>query len=253
MSKSRSPSGTKTFVFLSWSGDRSKTVATALKNWLPFVFQTIEVWVSEHDIHAGSPWASELYQQLQKADFGVLCFTEENLDARWLLYEAGALAMSVKQGALIPYLVGVEPNQVALPISQFQGVNADKEGTWRLVERLNEVITTPLEKSHLEKVFQKWWPELSSTLGGGLQLHFDKNVAVLTLSRQTAIEENWSMLRPQADRLLDQGCRRIIINLENVEFVSSSSFVQSSVAPGGQFAKTRKLSLRGSRRRSPSF
>ena len=32
-------------VFISWSGQRSKTVALAFRDWLPLMFETIEPWM----------------------------------------------------------------------------------------------------------------------------------------------------------------------------------------------------------------
>ena len=40
-------------VFISWSGERSKQMAAALKEWLPTAIQYLEPWMSDTDIHAG--------------------------------------------------------------------------------------------------------------------------------------------------------------------------------------------------------
>jgi hypothetical protein len=77
-------------VFVSWSGSISNRAANALKFWLKTVFteNDIDVWMSEHDIEAGTPWATGLHAHLKSADFGILCMTRENLNSPWLLYEA---------------------------------------------------------------------------------------------------------------------------------------------------------------------
>src|SRR4051812_6219646 len=82
-------------VFISWSGERSKAVAEALKEWLPVIFQDLDAWVSSHDIKAGERWESEIGGQLETTDLGILCLTGDNLTAPWLLFEAGSLAKSV--------------------------------------------------------------------------------------------------------------------------------------------------------------
>lgn len=40
-------------VFVSWSGERSREVAKAFRDWLPLVLHYAEPWVSDADIEAG--------------------------------------------------------------------------------------------------------------------------------------------------------------------------------------------------------
>lgn len=42
-------------VFLSWSGERSRLVATALHEWLPQVINAVEPFISSN-IDAGARW-----------------------------------------------------------------------------------------------------------------------------------------------------------------------------------------------------
>src|SRR5689334_3268326 len=79
-------------IFISWSGDRSKAVALALREWLPMVIQSVDVWMSETDIAKGSRSMLEVMQKLSAADFGLICLTPENQLRPWILFEAGAIA-----------------------------------------------------------------------------------------------------------------------------------------------------------------
>jgi hypothetical protein len=94
-------------VFITWSGERAKTVAEAIREWLPSVIQAVDPWMSEADIRAGGRWQSELNQQLEHTDFGIVVLTPESLSAPWIHYEAGALAKKVDIGAVCPYLVDI--------------------------------------------------------------------------------------------------------------------------------------------------
>lgn len=68
-------------VFVSWSGDRSKAAALGLKSLLEDTFpETVDVFISSH-IEAGSMWARRLESELEQAQFGVLCLTEDNFQA----------------------------------------------------------------------------------------------------------------------------------------------------------------------------
>ena len=77
-------------VFISWSGDRSEKVAEALRDWLPSVIQSVNPFMSASDIEQGSRWLNDLGIHLENAQFGLICLTQENLKAPWLLFEAGA-------------------------------------------------------------------------------------------------------------------------------------------------------------------
>src|SRR5438876_7271285 len=93
-------------VFISWSGDRSKKLASALSELLPKALSNLNVWMSD-DIEAGTPWGEELNRKLETSNFGVLCLTPENSNAPWLLFEAGALAKAVSGSRVVPYRLGL--------------------------------------------------------------------------------------------------------------------------------------------------
>lgn len=151
-------------IFISWSGDRSHAVAVALKGWLRDVFQDLHVWMSSHDIQAGSRWGADLGAELEQTDFGVLCLTAENVLAPWILYEAGSLAKTVKAARVVPYLLGLKPTDLTGPLAQFHGVVTDREGTYRLLESINGTRSPALEPDRLQRLFEKWWPDLEDQL-----------------------------------------------------------------------------------------
>ena len=47
-------------VFISWSGQRSRAVALALRDWLKAVVQRANQWMSERDIGAGERWDEQI-------------------------------------------------------------------------------------------------------------------------------------------------------------------------------------------------
>src|ERR1700730_4739337 len=109
-------------VFVSWSGDRSKAVASALKHWLPFVFQGLDVWMSEQNIQAGAKWGTELGKALGECKLGIICLTPESLQSRWLTFEAGALSTAIDGSRVIPYRFQLRRSDISPPLSQFQDV-----------------------------------------------------------------------------------------------------------------------------------
>ena len=91
-------------VFISWSGDISKAVATALRNWLPNVIQSVTPWMSEQDIPKGTRWTHQLNQQLEQVKTGIICLTPDNQRSPWILFETGALAKTLADTYVCPYL-----------------------------------------------------------------------------------------------------------------------------------------------------
>jgi hypothetical protein len=122
--------------------------------------------VSQSDIRPGERWNQGLNESLRTADFGIICVTRENLDQPWLLFEAGALARSVANPSVCPYLIDVEPRDLLeSPLSQFQAAKANAEGTRSLVRSINTAASSPLSEDKLSRAFDRWWPDLARKLG----------------------------------------------------------------------------------------
>lgn len=149
-------------VFLSWSGERSKAIATALYEWLPLVIQEIVPWMSATDIEQGSRPMHELAEELSKAKFGIICLTPENLASSWLNFEAGAISKSVETSRVFTYLFQLENHEVKGPLSQFQHTKTDKASTQKLITDMNKHLETPLQK--IDVLFNQWWPKLETSL-----------------------------------------------------------------------------------------
>lgn len=153
-------------VFISWSGDRSKDLASALSKFLIGAFgsESPEVWMSEQDIKPGIRWAEELGQKLESSHFGVLCLTPENVNAPWLLFEAGSLAKSVSRSTVVPYRLEVRSDDIPFPLAQFRGIDADEDGTLGLLQKLNSKLENRLDQQQLRSVFNGRWPSLKSEI-----------------------------------------------------------------------------------------
>jgi hypothetical protein len=84
-------------IFISWSGPRSEALATALREWFPLVLHYVDPWLSKADIQVGERWGVEVAKELESCNFGVICVTKDNVNAPWILFEAGALAKSMQE------------------------------------------------------------------------------------------------------------------------------------------------------------
>ena len=183
-------------VFISWSGDRSEKVAEALRDWLPNVIQSVAPFMSASDIEKGSRWANELASHLEEAQFGLICLTPENLEAPWLLFEAGALSKSIDNSRVVPYLYGVSQAQLEGPLAQFQAAFANKDSTLDVIKSINGASEeNRLESTRIETAFETWWPQLESvftnipeTTEKASPSRTDRDLLeeILRLSRQTS-------------------------------------------------------------------
>lgn len=185
-------------VFVSWSGDPSKAVAIALKSWLRYVFPRLDVWMSEQDIHAGAKWGVELGKALAECKLGIICLTPESLGSHWLSFEAGALSAAIDGSRVIPYRFQLRTSDIRPPLSQFQDVGADKDGTYKLVQSINDAFGDEWyrEEEELRTVFQTWWPKLENNLEAvqevkSMQQRTDRDLLeeILDLARKEGIRD----------------------------------------------------------------
>lgn len=152
-------------VFIAWHAIRSREMGTALHKWLRMVIQAAEPWMSEHDLDSGIRWSPELAEKLDRCSFGIACLTPENLTSTWIHFESGAIAKSLREGRLVPYLLDLEPSQVVGPLAEFEMSKANREGTLALLQSLNGFLPSrPLEVATLQSVFDTMWPQLEGEL-----------------------------------------------------------------------------------------
>ncbi len=152
-------------VFISWSGDRSRKVGEALRDWLPDVLPLIDPFLSTEDIEKGAKWNKVISGELEQSDAAIICLTPENLTSPWLLFEAGAVAKR-EDSRVWTYLFGLGYADVKDPLSQFQHTTAHKEDTKKLITALNRRLGEGGHSpdSRLTKSFDLWWPQLASKL-----------------------------------------------------------------------------------------
>lgn len=161
-------------LFISWSGDRSKALALALKDWLPLVLHYVDPWLSEADIEAGQRWADAVAKELEACNFGVLCVTRENLASPWVLFEAGALAKSLDGARVTPLLLDIDFREISGPLAQFQAKKFEKKGVLELVQSLNQNSTQQIPEERYQQLFEALWPE------------FEKKVAAIPKTPSTS-------------------------------------------------------------------
>lgn len=173
-------------VFLSWSGQQSKAVAETLCSWISQVIQAAEPWISL-DIEKGMRWSSEISNKLEVSKVGIICLTQDNLDAQWILFEAGALSKT---------------KDVQQPLGQFQHTVFEKTDIRRLVSTINRSVQDAgekaLQENILNEIFETYWPGLEEKINKIL------NASVLPKSKARSeremLQEILEILRAQERR-----------------------------------------------------
>lgn len=189
-----------TKVFISWSGDLSKKLGEAVRNWLPAVLQYVKPYFSPDDIEKGAKWNSEIAKELETSNVGVICLTQDNADKPWILFESGALSKSLEKGRVCTLLFNLDAADVKGPLTSFQATKFVRDDFKRLVATINSTAEeAKLETSVLDNVFDMWWPRLEEQVTEILMTH-EKGTKRERRPERDILEEILELSRMNAER-----------------------------------------------------
>jgi len=155
-------------IFLSWSGEKSRSFAEEFKPWLEQVLPGTDVWLSSEDIDKGTIWFTQIIDELASCHCGVLCITRENHLAPWIHFEAGGMVKGLGKSRVATLLLDIEYSELKQPLNQFNGTRLNRQGAWYLVKSLNKASDRPIKDQVVERSFEKFWPDLENSY----RLHF---------------------------------------------------------------------------------
>jgi hypothetical protein len=210
-------------VFISWSGSLSKDLAEILRLWLPAVIQAVKPYYSPDDITKGARWSNEIGKELEECRVGLICLTRDNLEAPWIMFEAGALSKKIDESRVCPILFGIGPTDVQGPLIQFQLAQFEKSEIRRVVKMINTALgESSLDDSVLDSVFEMWWPRLKEKVEAALlaaprtdpsALRSERDLLeeILKLSRSTAVKSRHvGSINPAAVKDLVDGFSNLV-------------------------------------------
>jgi hypothetical protein len=221
-------------TFISWSGERSKAVATALRGFMAQLNPQWGPWLSDVDIEVGKRWRSELSESLRTAAWAIVCVTPASLRSAWVQFETGVLSVSCER--ICPYLIDMGSDDVRGPLADFQHRKATKQGTWDLAVAINESTMPKLTERTVKTRFASAWPSLEDGIRDApgddvaslrdsynwldqagllnlLRIHFGASANRLTHVFEEALAEldegtgnlNFDLLVVNATRVIDEG------------------------------------------------
>jgi len=226
-----------------------------LRDWLPLVIQSVDPYVSSEDIDKGARWSVDVSSELSVSNYGIICVTADNLDARWLNFEAGALSKSFDKARVSPFLFGIDHSAVTGPLVQFQSTRYQQDDVLRLVRSINAATEHPLETSRLQRGFDLVWPKLRNQLDPLLKLPGSAQSPSRDLDDMLA--ELLELAREHQKALLGiSGTRRPVsdspartidgVNFQEVSFLFGRlRGAISAVAASGQGESPRMIQVRG--------
>lgn len=190
-------------VFMSWSGQRSKLTAELLEVWIKCVIQAAQPWISSKGIERGALWFTEINDQLKDTAVGVVCLTQENKSAPWILFETGALAKGLSSSRVCTFLVDVEPADLQPPLAQFNHTFPTKESMKSLVTTLNNgVEANRLDPIILDRIFETYWPQFEQGFAKIIQEN-PVNTVIEPREEKDMLSEILSTMRGMANRVRD--------------------------------------------------
>jgi len=190
-------------LFLSWSGSTSREVALALRDWLPYVIQSVNPFVSTGDIAKGRRWSDVLATELSTSAYGIICLTPYNIKEPWIHFEAGAISKALDASSVSPFLFRVSAEQLQGPLQQFQSTIYERNDVFSLLISINNQQDPDhrVPQDLLRAQFDVWWPKLQERL--------DK---VDETGRETETGFPWLYSRRDLERIEGEGtCNRIWI------------------------------------------
>jgi hypothetical protein len=184
-------------VFLCWSGAASHAIAKAMATFLGDVVQEVQPFLSSENIGKGGRWRSEIGQRLADCNFGILCLTKDNLESRWILFEAGALSKNITEGRVTALLGGINPTDVEEPLSQFQHTGIEADEILKLLKTINGLLPEQrrLTEERLKRAFDKYWSDLDQKLTEALKPKPGAREPVPTRDPTSMIAETLELVR----------------------------------------------------------
>ena len=176
---------------------------------MPCVLQSVDVFMSSHDIEKGERWLASIFKNLEDISFGIVILTPENINAPWILFEAGALSKDLDKSRLIPILCGVSDSDLSKnPLSSFQYVKNDKQGIIEMLVAINaNNIDRSLEDEVLRKSIEVWWAEFE---GNTKDLKFEK-----PKKRQAQTEETLEGVGQRVSRM-EQAMDEVLYSVRQI-------------------------------------
>ncbi|MFT3934414.1 MAG: toll/interleukin-1 receptor domain-containing protein [Chitinophagaceae bacterium] len=211
-------------VFISWSGDLSKKLAEEIRLWLPAVLQFVKPYFTPNDIEKGTRWSSEITNELESSNAGIICLTKDNINKPWILFEAGALSKNFGKANVCTILFNLDNADLTGPLTSFQATRFDRADFKKFLITINNTGgDAKLDIAVLNDVFEMWWPKLETKINGILKSHVESSPNAIRSEREI-LEEVLELTRintkrfPRRNDISRMAIRRLLDMLMEMQY-----------------------------------
>jgi len=171
-----------------------------LRDWLPAALQYVKPYFSQDDVEKGAMWYSEVAKELESSNVGIICLTQENAQAPWILFEAGALSKYLEKARVCTLLFDLDAADVKGPLTSFQATKFAREDFKHLVATINNTAgDAKLQPTVLDNVFDKWWPDLEKQVAEIIRT-YERGTKRQTRPERDILGEILDLTRKSAER-----------------------------------------------------
>ena len=195
--------------------------------------------MSEADIERGARGVVEIVEQLSATNFGLVCLTPENLEGKWIHFEAGAIS-NLGKSRVCTVLFQVSHAQIKGPLSDFQYTVFKKIDIKKLLNTLNSKLNKSLPDAILDKQLETYWPELEAAINAipEIQSHIpERGLQDIAEGILEKVRQLPSQLEKMRSQIVGRGYNPIMGNIEGNP-VTLSDLLKLQDAPSGSTHST---------------
>jgi hypothetical protein len=169
-----------------------------MKDWIEFLFPSgIDVWLSTQgdSIRPGAFAVPQIIKGLRQSDYGVFCFTKDNIKSPWMMFEAGAICKqdnttSEIEGAYTILFEGGIDDLRGTPLEQLQHTLFNEDSMYKFFSAVNTISGQALIDEHrLLKNAQNSWSIYCPKIAKALDEHSVRGDAMNKLQLMDKLTE----------------------------------------------------------------
>ena len=120
-------------VFISYSGDLSKSIAKEFNNWFrEFIY--VDTYFLEEDIGLGQHMHEKLEEELEKTSFCIIFLTPDKINSEWMLWAAGMLSGKRSRIQTCVLTFNIPIKEVPEQLKVFINIEYSKDSIHKLLE-----------------------------------------------------------------------------------------------------------------------